>query len=150
VLCPRCELPAAKALLRLRARADMAPGATDGNAAAHLVQFALQTVTRRTTRQADRRFSSLSSVAALQQLHKGSRSNYRRAGRQPLRRRAGDVHGDLSAVVVEFDWEGARLGWSFRGPLVRWTRGRIGRICEGYMQMWGSFFVSKALTGPFV
>ena len=44
--------------------------------------------------------------ATLQQLWKGSQRNYRWGGRQPLRRRRGDVHGDLSAVVIRLDWAG--------------------------------------------
>lgn len=29
-------------------------------------------------------------------------------GRQVLRRRRGDVHGDLTAAVIRFDWNGER------------------------------------------
>ena len=49
-------------------------------------------------------------VAKLDSLHVGDRSQYKYGRRQPVRRRRGDVHGDLSAVVLHFDWAGgARL-----------------------------------------
>ena len=48
----------------------------------------------------------LRDTATLQQLWTGSKRNYKWGGRQPLRRRRGDVHGDLSAVVIRFDWAG--------------------------------------------
>ena len=85
-----------------------APHATGGNAAAHLAQLALQAVVERTRRQqSDPRMASLRSVGDLQQLWVGSRANYKWGGRQPLRRRRGDVHGDVSAVVLRLDWDGA-------------------------------------------
>ena len=51
--------------------------------------------------------ASLRSVGDLQQLWVGSRVNYKWGGRQPLRRRRGDVHGDVSAIVLRLDWDGA-------------------------------------------
>ena len=42
----------------------------------------------------------------LSQLWVGDRSQYKYASRQPVRRRRGDVHGDLSSVVLHFDWAG--------------------------------------------
>ena len=50
--------------------------------------------------------ASLLSTSQLQQLWVGSRANYRWGGRQPLRRRRGDVHGDLTALVLRLDWDG--------------------------------------------
>ena len=86
---------------------DGAPFATGGNTAAHLAQLALQAVAARSSRHvSDPRMASLRSTSHLQQLWTGSRANYRWGGRQPLRRRRGDVHGDLSAVVLRLDWDG--------------------------------------------
>ena len=48
-------------------------------------------------------------VEALQRLYKGDKRNYRWGGRQPLRRRRGDVHGDLTAVVLRLDWDGKHI-----------------------------------------
>lgn len=50
--------------------------------------------------------ASLRTPQQLQQLWMGSRANFRWGGRQPLRRRRGDVHGDLTAVVLRLDWDG--------------------------------------------
>ena len=60
----------------------------------------------RVSSSADPRMAVLRDPATLQQLWKGSQRNYRWGGRQPLRRRRGDVHGDLSAVVIRLDWAG--------------------------------------------
>jgi len=40
----------------------------------------------------------------VQSLYTGDRSLYRWGKRQPVRRRRGDVHGDLSAIVLHLDW----------------------------------------------
>ncbi len=104
----RHELTAEQAGSRAQAMTAEAPHATGGNAAAHLAQLALQAVVERTRRQqSDPRMASLRSVSDLQQLWVGSRANYKWGGRQPLRRRRGDVHGDVSAVVLRLDWDGA-------------------------------------------
>lgn len=58
---------------------------------------------------ADPRMSSLKSVTNLASLWTGSKDNFRWGGRQPLRRRRGDVHGDLTSIVLQFDWEGKPL-----------------------------------------
>ena len=42
----------------------------------------------------------------LQSLWTGDRSMYRWGKRQPVRRRRGDVHGDLSAIVLRLAWNG--------------------------------------------
>ncbi|CAL8471895.1 g11437 [Coccomyxa elongata] len=97
------ELPSHKALLRLRHYHEAAPSATGGNAAAHLTNFALHTVARRSTRLSDPRMRSLKSVSHLQSLYTGDRSGYKYSRRQPVRRRRGDVHGDLSAIVLHID-----------------------------------------------
>ena len=44
---------------------------------------------------------------AVQSLYTGDRSLYRWGKRQPVRRRRGDVHGDLSAIVLHIDWAGS-------------------------------------------
>lgn len=62
----RHELPSQKALLRLRHYHEAAPSANGGNAAAHLTNFALHTVARRSTRLSDPRMRSLKSVSHLQ------------------------------------------------------------------------------------
>lgn len=102
------ELPAHTAVLRLSHYHESTPLATGANAAAHLTQYALQTVVERTVRSKDRRMAALKSTETLQQLWKGDRSNYRWSARQPMRRRAGDVHGDLTAIVIHLDWEGTK------------------------------------------
>lgn len=104
----RHELPAQKALLRLRHFHDAAPSANGGNAAAHLTNFALHTVARRASRLTDPRMRSLRSVGHLQSLYTGDRSGYKWSRRQPVRRRRGDVHGDLSAIVLRIDWSGGQ------------------------------------------
>jgi len=118
--CPckrRHELTAEQAGSRAQAMAAEAPYATRGNAAAHIAQLALQAVVERTRRQqSDPRMASLRSVNDLQQLWVGSRANYKWGGRQPLRRRRGDVHGDVSAVVLRLDWDGALLESVRRAP----------------------------------
>jgi hypothetical protein len=70
------------------------------------MQAALQNVAMRVSSSADPRMAVLRDPATLQQLWKGSQRNYRWGGHQPLRRRRGDVHGDLSAVVIRLDWAG--------------------------------------------
>jgi hypothetical protein len=70
------------------------------------LQAALQNVAKRVSSSADPRMAVLRDPATLQQLWTGSQRNYRWGGRQPLRRRRGDVHGDLSAVVIRLDWAG--------------------------------------------
>ena len=41
-----------------------------------------------------------------QSLWTGDKSGYRWGKRQPVRRRRGDVHGDLSAIVIHLDAQG--------------------------------------------
>lgn len=104
------ELTAHQAALRAQEMVKCAPHATGGNTAAHLTQLALQAVAARTSRQiSDPRMSSLRTPGHLQQLWMGSRANYRWGGRQPLRRRRGDVHGDLSALVLRLDWDSGEM-----------------------------------------
>ena len=52
---------------------------------------------------------SLQEVHHLNSLWVGDKTNYKGASRQPLRRRRGDVHGDLSAAVLQLQWEGVRM-----------------------------------------
>ena len=42
----------------------------------------------------------------MQSLYVGDRSGYKYSRRQPVRRRRGDVHGDLSAIVLHIDYPG--------------------------------------------
>lgn len=60
----------------------------------------------RVSKSSDPRMAVLRDPATLQQLWTGSKRNFKWGGRQPLRRRRGDVHGDLSAVVIRLDWAG--------------------------------------------
>lgn len=73
------------------------------------LQAALQNVATRVSKSSDPRMAVLRDPATLQQLWTGSKRNYRWGGRQPLRRRRGDVHGDLSAIVIRLDWAGVLL-----------------------------------------
>ena len=65
-LLTRHELPADKALLRMRHYYDSAPEANAGNAAMHLANFALHAVAARSARLQDPRMCSLRSVGHLQ------------------------------------------------------------------------------------
>lgn len=101
------ELPAERAAFRVASLAAQAPHALAGNSAAAVTQLALQSVATRTSTQLDPRMAVLRDVDTLQQLWTGSQRNFRWGGRQPLRRRRGDVHGDLSSIVLRLDWAGS-------------------------------------------
>ncbi len=45
-------------------------------------------------------------VSQLQSLWAGDVGNYKWGGRQPVRRRRGDVHGDMTSVVLRVNWPG--------------------------------------------
>ena len=94
-------MPSEKAFLRLEYYAQSASMANEGNSAAHLLVYALNNITERTVRASDPRMKSLTSVAHLKSLQKGDISNYKWGGRQPVRRLAGDVHGDMTCIVLE-------------------------------------------------
>lgn len=100
------ELSPDNAALRMEHYHMISPAANACNAAAHLNNHALQAVTRRVGRSVDPRMRSLTSVQHLQSLWVGDRSNVKMGYRQPVRRRRGDVHGDLSAVVMHLQWQG--------------------------------------------
>ena len=85
---------------------EAAPKACGGSAAAHLINYALDCVTQRLRGAQDPRMRSLRSVNNLLSLHTGERSQFKWGDRQPVRRRRGDVHGDLTAVIFRLDWEG--------------------------------------------
>ena len=110
--CPcRKELSPQKVLLRMRALHRLpAPAKAGGcDLAQHLTNYALHAVTRRMQGQEDPRMRALSSVSALTRLWVGSIDNYEcNLSRVPLRRRRGDVHGDLTAVVIELGASGER------------------------------------------
>jgi hypothetical protein len=84
-----------------------APRANGGAAAAHLVNFALQRVTQRLKNHKDPRMASLNSVNKLLSLQTGDKLQYKWGSRQPVRRRRGDVHEDITVAVFKLDWEGA-------------------------------------------
>ncbi len=92
--------------MRLRHYFDETPHANGGVAAAHLILLAMDSVVKRMQRQRDPRMAALRSVASLQSLHVGDISKYKWGGRQPLRRRRGDVHGDMTLLVMRLDWSG--------------------------------------------
>lgn len=51
-------------------------------------------------------------VTQLQSLWAGDVGNYKWGGRQPVRRRRGDVHGDMTSVVLHLNWPGQFLALS--------------------------------------
>ena len=107
-------------MLRLRHYFEHAPRANQGAAAAHLTNYALHCITRRVRGSADLRNRSLRSVGNLQSLQLGDRSQYKWGDRQPVRRRRGDVHGDLTAIVLRLDWEGGAPSSLCSVPLFPW------------------------------
>lgn len=82
------------------------PTASHGNGAAHLTNYALHNVTQRTKRMRDPRMRAIRHVSQLQSLWAGDVGNYKWGGRQPVRRRRGDVHGDMTSVVLRINWPG--------------------------------------------
>ncbi len=66
-------------------------------------------VTQRTQRQRDPRMRALQEPSDVQSLWVGDVSNYKWGGKQPVRRRRGDVHDDISAMVLHMDWSGDEL-----------------------------------------
>lgn len=107
-VCHRREMSPDSALLRVQHHCGMVPAANGGNAAAHLINFALHRVAQRLRSSRDPRMRSLREVTHLQSLWMGDKTNFKSSHRQPLRRRRGDVHGDLSAAVLRLQWHG---GW---------------------------------------
>lgn len=100
------EVAPRKALLRMQCYHQKAPRANGGAAAAHLVNFALQRVTQRLKNHKDPRMASLNSVNKLLSLQTGDKLQYKWGSRQPVRRRRGDVHEDITVAVFKLDWEG--------------------------------------------
>lgn len=82
------------------------PSSSDGNAAAHLTNYALHNVVERTKRMRDPRMRAIRQVVQLQSLWPGDIGNYKWGGRQPVRRRRGDVHGDMTTMVLRIKWPG--------------------------------------------
>ena len=91
------------------------PAPARANPARHLTNYALHVVTQRTSEMADPRMRALSSVSALESLWVGSRDNHPNPERRPLRRKRGDVHGDLSAVVIRIHKLGERAPYHASG-----------------------------------
>ena len=116
----RREVSADKAFLRLDLYDKQASTANEGNSAAHLLVYALHNIIERTARNNDPRMRSLKSVAHLKSLQKGDISNYKWGGRQPVRRLAGDVHGDMTCIVLELTNSGAL---ACRHPFEKWLVG---------------------------
>lgn len=102
----RHDLSAHSALLRMQHFYASTPSASDGNGAAHLTNYALHNVVERTKRMRDPRMRAIRQVVQLQSLWPGDIGNYKWGGRQPVRRRRGDVHGDMTTVVLHINWPG--------------------------------------------
>lgn len=102
----RRDVTAQNALLRMQHFYASVPAASHGNGAAHLTNFALHNVTQRTKRMRDPRMRAIRHVSQLQSLWAGDIGNYKWGGRQPVRRRRGDVHGDMTSVVLRVNWPG--------------------------------------------
>ncbi|KAL3143456.1 hypothetical protein ABBQ38_002271 [Trebouxia sp. C0009 RCD-2024] len=109
------DVSAHNALLRMQHYHASVPDASIGNAAAHLTNYALHNVTQRTTRMRDPRMRAIRHVSQLQSLWAGDVGNYKWGGRQPVRRRRGDVHGDMTSVVLHLNWPGKHQGLSKAG-----------------------------------
>lgn len=105
----RREVYPEKALLRLCHYSKLTPQSDRVTAAGHLINLALHSVVSRMQQQVDPRMSALKSVSSLQSLHVGDISKYKWGGRQPVRRRRGDVHGDMSLLAVRLHWAGGLL-----------------------------------------
>ena len=99
-------MPPQKALLRAQCWHEKSPQANGGVAAAHLVNYALHRVTQRVQSHKDPSMASLKSLNSLLRLQAGDKNAYKFGSRQPVRRRRGDVHDDLTAAVFHLDWEG--------------------------------------------
>ena len=102
----RRDVTAQKALLRMQHYYASVPDASHGNGAAHLTNYALHNVAQRTMRMRDPRMRAIRHVSQLQSLWAGDIGNYKWGGRQPVRRRRGDVHGDMTSVVLHVNWPG--------------------------------------------
>ena len=108
VIC-RQEVEPAKALLRSECYYQTAPKANASSAAAHLINYGLHCITDRLKSSSDLRMSSLKSVNNLVSLQAGDKSQFKWGSRQPVRRRRGDVHRDLTVVAIRLHWDGALL-----------------------------------------
>ena len=105
----RQEVEAERALLRAERYYKIAPKANSSSAAAHLINYGLHCVTDRLKDSKDLRMSSLKSVNNLVSLQSGDKSQYKWGSRQPVRRRRGDVHRDMTVVTARLHWAGNPL-----------------------------------------
>ena len=107
-ICINCrqEVKAERALLRAERFHQIAPKANSSSAAAHLINYGLHCVTDRLKDSADLRMSSLKSVNNLVSLQTGDKSQYKWGSRQPVRRRRGDVHRDMTVLTAHLHWAG--------------------------------------------
>lgn len=120
------DVTAQNALLRMQHFYASVPTASHGNGAAHLTNFALHNVTQRTKRMRDPRMRAIRHVSQLQSLWAGDIGNYKWGGRQPVRRRRGDVHGDMTSVVLRVNWPGKHQGLSKAGIVHKRQRMGLG------------------------
>lgn len=95
-----------KAALRIECYFQSAPKANQSSVAAHLINYSLHCVNDRLRDHKDPRMSSLRSVNNLVSLPLGDKTQYKWGKRQPVRRRRGDVHKDLTVVALHLHWEG--------------------------------------------
>ena len=102
----RQEVTPLSAVLRTQCYFQTAPKANSSSAGAHLINYALHCVTDRLKDHKDLRMSSLRSVNNLVSLPLGDKSQYKWGSKQPVRRRRGDVHKDLTALAFRLHWEG--------------------------------------------
>lgn len=113
------DVTAQNALLRMQHFYATVPTASHGNGAAQLTNYALHNVTQRTKRMGDPRMRAIRHVSQLQSLWAGDVGNYKWGGRQPVRRRRGDVHGDMTSVVLRVNWPGKHQGLSKAGTVLK-------------------------------
>lgn len=103
--------------------------------AGHLINLALHSVASRMQQQVDPRMSALKTVSSFQSLHVGDISKYKWGGRQPVRRRRGDVHGDMSLLAVRLQWAGGLSCCLATGHVRGLTKARS-RLEITYARVW--------------
>lgn len=114
----RREVAPFKAALRTHHFFETAPHASNSSAAANLINYSLHCVTQRMKAHTDRRMTSLNSVSNLVSLQAGNKGQFKYGHKQPVRRRRGDVHEDITTIVAYFDWKGRNV-WSAQEDLSR-------------------------------
>ena len=137
--CFRCCMQAA-CLLHACGMSNPAVMQGPSKVLAEMILLRLQ-VTQRTQRQRDPRMRALQEPSDVQSLWVGDVSNYKWGGKQPVRRRRGDVHDDISAMVLHMDWSGENTAMSHGGlvwPDLWGMAGFLGglNICSCCLRAW--------------